>query len=362
MQPVHAGQCPVQCRLRGRRAPLLEGPAESRTADDRDRPRSAQSDRHDPAGARRQGRLPHRRHRPGAVDHPAAGHPAGSHVDPVSDQRATAPAQIKNLPFQQARAADLLKQVAEIDKSIDILRQQYALQQQSAAAHPRAGRGVSRRPSPRRQGPARQDRQLRRLLPAAAQLLLLGAALFRHPGLLGAAIALRRARRYRRADRPVGQRHGEHRQAGCAAAEAAGADSAADRQPANQSRPDDDELRHHVGNLRPDRGGAAERHRPGRGVRRVEDRRLLLPAAGGVQQLRVPARPEAVPLAGRQGRADDHHPRRRSRYPRRHFAHRRDPARRAGGRQGHAAGGVQDLHRRHRGDLQGHPGHGASTT
>ncbi len=42
--------------------------------------------------------------------------------------------QIQNLPFQQARAADLISQVNNIDKSIDILRQQYALQQQANAA------------------------------------------------------------------------------------------------------------------------------------------------------------------------------------------------------------------------------------
>jgi RND superfamily putative drug exporter len=42
--------------------------------------------------------------------------------------------QIQNLPYQQDRAADLLKQVAEIDKTIGILRQQYGLQQQSATA------------------------------------------------------------------------------------------------------------------------------------------------------------------------------------------------------------------------------------
>ena len=42
--------------------------------------------------------------------------------------------QIENLSYQQDRAADLLKQADEIDKTIDILRQQYALQQQSAAA------------------------------------------------------------------------------------------------------------------------------------------------------------------------------------------------------------------------------------
>ena len=43
-------------------------------------------------------------------------------------------AQIENLKYQQDRAADLLKQAAEIDKTIAILQQQYALQQQSAAA------------------------------------------------------------------------------------------------------------------------------------------------------------------------------------------------------------------------------------
>src|SRR6185312_6652223 len=42
--------------------------------------------------------------------------------------------QIENLQYQRDRANDLLTQVAQIDKTIDILRQQYALQQQSADA------------------------------------------------------------------------------------------------------------------------------------------------------------------------------------------------------------------------------------
>ena len=42
-------------------------------------------------------------------------------------------AQLNNLPFQQDRAADLLKQVGVINNSIDVLRRQYALQQQSSA-------------------------------------------------------------------------------------------------------------------------------------------------------------------------------------------------------------------------------------
>ena len=58
-------------------------------------------------------------------------------------------AQINNLPFQQARAADLLKQVGVIDDTVDVLRQQYALQQQSSCGHRRAGQGVRSRRSPR---------------------------------------------------------------------------------------------------------------------------------------------------------------------------------------------------------------------
>ncbi len=85
-----AGTCPRsagQRRLRGRRTALLPGPAQSRAVDDRDRSRHAQPGRHARAGAGRQGRLAHPRHRPGAVDHPAAGHADQPQLDPVSDQR-----------------------------------------------------------------------------------------------------------------------------------------------------------------------------------------------------------------------------------------------------------------------------------
>ena len=235
--PLHACQRPGQRRLRGRRAPLLPGPAQSRIADDRGRPRPAQLHRHDPARAGRQGRLPHRRHRAGAVDHAAVGHAAGSHVDPVPDQRGQLGAD-----QQPALSAGPRRRPAQAGRRDQRLHRRAAAAVCAATTvqrrHRRADQGV---PADGRHGPgpARQDRQLRRLLPAAAQLLLLGATLFRHPGVRGVAVALRRAGRHRRADRPAERRLGEHRQAGCAAAETAGADPPSDRQPADQPRPDD---------------------------------------------------------------------------------------------------------------------------
>jgi RND superfamily putative drug exporter len=61
--------------------------------------------------------------------------PLGTPLDNTSipfQISANSAAQINNLPFQQDRAADLVKQVDVINDSINILRQQYALQQQSS--------------------------------------------------------------------------------------------------------------------------------------------------------------------------------------------------------------------------------------
>ena len=191
--------------------------------------------------------------------------------------------QINNLPFQQARGADLLKQVDVINNSIDILRQQYALQQQSGAVtdeQTKAFQQTVATAQDLRDKIANFDDFFRPLrnyfywephcfdIPVCAALRSLFDALDGIDALTD----------------QLANVSGEHRQAGCAAAEAARADSAADREPADQPRPDADELRHHLGYQRPDCGGAAELDRPGPGIRRVEDRRLLLPAAGGVHQ------------------------------------------------------------------------------
>ncbi len=61
--------------------------------------------------------------------------PLGTPLDHTSipfQISAQSASQINNLPYQQDRANDLLKQVGEINKSIETLRQQYALQQQSS--------------------------------------------------------------------------------------------------------------------------------------------------------------------------------------------------------------------------------------
>ncbi|HRD13024.1 MAG TPA: MMPL family transporter [Mycobacterium sp.] len=63
--------------------------------------------------------------------------PLGTPLDHTSlgfAMSAQSSAQLQSLPFQQARAADLARQVAEISNSITLLQQQYALQQRATAA------------------------------------------------------------------------------------------------------------------------------------------------------------------------------------------------------------------------------------
>jgi RND superfamily putative drug exporter len=63
--------------------------------------------------------------------------PLGTPLDHTSlgfAMSAQSSAQLQSLPFQQARAADLARQVAEISKSISVLRAQYELQKQASAA------------------------------------------------------------------------------------------------------------------------------------------------------------------------------------------------------------------------------------
>ncbi|BBY06796.1 MMPL/RND family transporter [Mycobacterium noviomagense] len=76
-------------------------------------------------------------HTPGIAKVQAITRPLGTPLDHSSipfqlSQQSVG--QVMNLKYQQDRAADLLKQAAELRKTINILQQQYALQQQAAAA------------------------------------------------------------------------------------------------------------------------------------------------------------------------------------------------------------------------------------
>lgn len=74
---------------------------------------------------------------PGVAQVQSITRPLGTPLDHTSlgfAMSSQSSSQINALPFQQARAADLAKQVAEISAGIDLLQQQYVLQQQSSAA------------------------------------------------------------------------------------------------------------------------------------------------------------------------------------------------------------------------------------
>ena len=74
---------------------------------------------------------------PGVATVQSITRPLGTPLDHTSlgfQMSAQSSAQIQSLPFQQARAADLAKQVTEITAGIELLQQQYALQAQAAAA------------------------------------------------------------------------------------------------------------------------------------------------------------------------------------------------------------------------------------
>ena len=157
--------------------------------------------------------------------------PLGTPLDHTSipfQISAQSAAQINNLPFQQDRAADLLKQVGEINDSINILRQQYALQQQSSDITHEQSEAFHQTVAVAqdlRDKIANFDDFFRPL----RNYFYWEPHCFDIPVCCGAAIALRRTRRHRRADRPIGQCLGKHGQTGCAAAETARPDSAADR-------------------------------------------------------------------------------------------------------------------------------------
>ena len=96
-----------------------------------------------------------------------------------------------NLGYQRDRAADLLRQAGELRKTINLLQQQYALQQELGDATHQETQSFHDTIAVIND---LRDKiaNFRRLLPSDPQLLLLGTALLRHPRLLGAEIDFRR--------------------------------------------------------------------------------------------------------------------------------------------------------------------------
>ena len=85
-----------------------------------------------------------------------------------------------NLPFQRDQLANQLKTIDATNASIDILEKQYQLSlEQTKLTQDSAAK--SQAPTRNHRRTARQHRELRRRVPAVAQLLLLGTALLRHP-------------------------------------------------------------------------------------------------------------------------------------------------------------------------------------
>ena len=263
--------------------------------------------------------------------------------------------QINNLPFQQARGADLLKQVDVINNSIDVLRQQYALQQQSGAVtdeQTKAFQQTVATAKDLRDKIANFDDFFRPLrnyfywephcfdIPVCAALRSLFDALDGIDALTD--------------------------QLGNVSGSIAKLDELQPKllalippQIASQQTNRDLTLTNYATTSGiNDQTAAALQNSTALGqaydASKTDDSFYLPPEAftnpefqRGLKLFLSPDGKAARMIITHDGD---------SRYARRHFAHRRHQARRAGGRQRHAPGRVQDLHRGHRGHLQGHPG------
>jgi len=171
-----------QRRIHRRRTALLPRPVGARTADDRGRPRLAEI-RPTCSCWTRWPRA--------SCTYPVllrcspstgTGGPPLDHSSIAFQISQQSVGQVQNLKYQMDRARGLGKAVRRVEQTIGILQQQYTLQQATRFSHARRDPEIPRTLAIISEC-ARQARELRRLLPAAAQLLLLGEALLRHPGM-----------------------------------------------------------------------------------------------------------------------------------------------------------------------------------
>ena len=320
--PVRARHGAGGRRVHRGRTPLLPGAAQPRAADDRIRSRHAQPRGHDPARAGGQGRSAHPRHRPGAVDHPAPGHADHPQLHTVSDQREQRQHDHEPAATSRPGPRTSSNRSTRPPTSIDILQQQLALQQASAAAtdeQTKAFHDTVDTINQLRDNLANFDDFFRPLrnyfywephcfdIPSCAAMRSVFDSLDGIDQL---------ADKFGTITASLDKLNALQPQSG-------GADPAAARRSGSQPRPAPLELRHHRRHRCAVRGGAEDRDRAGQGVRRRQERRLLLPAAGSLRQPRLPARPETVHVTGRPRRPHDHHPRGQSRHAGGHLAHRR---------------------------------------
>ena len=220
--------------------------------------------------------------------------------------------------------ASMLHQADELQTTVDTMEQMTSLTQQMA--------GVTHTMVEKLSGTLvdlespRPDLRFRRLLQAVAELPLLGTALLRHPGVLVAQVDLRHARRRRPAHRRL-------------------SDLLPDLQQLDVLLPQLSEMllpqietmksmktmmltQYQVQKGSQDQQAAASAGLDcdGRRIRRREERRHVLSAAGSLQQQGLQTGDEEFPLAGRPFRALHHQPRGRSGERRGHLPHRSDQA------------------------------------
>ncbi len=231
-----------------------------------------------------------------------------------------------NLPFQRDQLANQLKTIDATNVSIDILEKQYQLSleqtklTQDSAAKSQA---LLETTEELRDNIANFDDQFRPL----RNYFYWEPHCFDIPLCAATTVPVRCPRRDRRSDRPDGCGAGQHRQAG-------GPRSEADRTPSADDRDDEGQQGPVAGVVQLAEGPVDQMEASndtalamGAELRPGQERRPVLPAPGGFPEPRLRARPEDVPLTGRQVRPHVHHPRDR---PRDTGGHR--PGRRRDGR------------------------------
>ena len=273
-----------------------------------------------------------------------------THVDSVPDQHAGHhPADESEVHGQVM--ADMLVQADEMQTTIATMQKMSALT--GRWPRPLTPWSEDEGHDGRHRRIAGPHRRFRRFLPAAAQLLLLGTALLRHPDLLVDPVDLRHARRHRHADR---------RHSGPAARPGTPgqADAAVGHADAADDRDHEDHEAHHADDVSTQKGmqdqmAAMQDNSTAMGqafdASKNDDSFYLPPEvfdnADFKRGLKMFVSPDGKSVRFIISHDGDPATPKAS-------AHRRDQECGVRSHQGHAPGGFEDLSGRHRGDVQGH--------